>query len=58
MPVILNDLLRDSSAGKWESLTSALERGVVFALEADEVFSFHKTVNLVLQRYEDSPSTS
>jgi len=41
MPVIFNDLLRDSSAGKWESLTSALERGVVFALEADEIYPFH-----------------
>lgn len=54
MPVILNDLLRDSSAGKWESLTAALERGVVRAPEADEVFSFHENVSMVPQRYKDS----
>lgn len=54
MPVCLQDLLRDPAGVKGESLTSALERGVVCAPEADEVFSFHETVSLVLQRYEDS----
>jgi hypothetical protein len=47
MPVILNDLVRDTTGTKGKSLTSALERGVVCAPEADEVFSFHETVGLV-----------
>lgn len=54
MPVRLQDILRDSTGTEVKSLTSALERGVVCAPEADEVFSFHETVSMVLQRYEDS----
>lgn len=54
MPVCLQDLLRDPAGTKGESLTSALERGVMCAPEADEIFSFHETMSLILQRYEDS----
>lgn len=54
MPVCLQDLLRDPACIKGEGLTSALERGVVCAPEADEVFSFHETVILEWQSYEDS----
>ena len=50
MLVGLQDLLRDPAGVKGESLTSALERGVVCAPEADEVFSFHETLSLALQR--------
>ena len=54
MPVHLQDLLRDPAGTKREGLTSALERGVVRAPEADEVFSFHENVSMVPQRYKDS----
>ena len=50
MPVRLQDLLRDPTGVKRKGLTSTLERGVVCAPEADEVFSFHETLSLALQR--------
>ena len=54
MPVCLQDLLRDPTGVKGKGLTSALERSIVCAPETDEIYSFHETVSMVLQRYEDS----